>query len=510
MTKDSDPLKAAPMKAREGGLPSAGDPLRELIEQAPDGVFIADLDGRYTDVNSAGCRIFGCAREAILGRTIVDFIPQEEVDRLWQNRDQLLQGGANVAEWTVQRGDGTLVPIEVSDTILSDGRWVGFVRDISKRKELEARLLEHEQQLRTERNFVDTILDTAAALVLVTDAEGCIVRFNKACEAATGVSAAEVLGTCRWEDCVPPEERETVRRIVARLRSGEASVEHESHWQHRDGAKRLINWRNTVLRDRAGQIRYLIGIGIDITDQRSAEQGALQHLEEASRLQRLQTANELATMLAHELNQPLATIATYAAAGEQLLRRPESDPGRLTEILQRISEQALRAGDAIRHLRAFVGRGRIKPVPVDLNAVVRRACAMLAPQARSGAVSVTLDLAATPPTVLGIDVHIEQVLLNLLGNAIDAIRDAGMTSGNVTVTTRPDGKVAQVDVRDSGPGVDAATAARLFEPFFSRKETGLGVGLPISRSLVEAQGGRLWVEPHTPGGILHFTLPLAS
>ena len=483
--------------------------LRELIENAPDGIFIADLEGRYTDVNSAGCRIFGHARDRIIGRTIVDFIPPQEAERLWAIRDGLLDGGENVAEWLVRREDGTITPVEVSDTILSDGRWVGFVRDISRRRELEREIVQSAEQLRAERNFVDAILETAATLIVVLDADARVVRFNKACESATGISQSELLGKTIWLDLIPAEEREGVERVADRLRSGESFVEHENHWQHREGSRRLIRWRNTLIKDESGQVRFLIATGTDITNQVKAEDDARLHLEEASRLQRLQTANELATMLAHELNQPLAAIATYAAAGQHLLRRAEPDTDKLAETLEKISQQALRAGEAIRHLRAFVGRGRMDPVPLDLNAVVRRACTLLSPRARGSGVSLQLDLAESLAPVTGVDLHIEQALLNLLGNALDAIQGAGVASGTLTVMTQSWDGMARVTVRDNGPGIDDATAAHLFERFFTRKAHGLGVGLSISRSLIEAQGGRLWVEPQVPGGILHFTLPFA-
>lgn len=483
--------------------------LRELIENAPDGVFIADLDGRYVDVNAAGCRIFGRPRERIIGGTIMDFIPPEDVARLFAIRDDLLHGGENVAEWTIRREDGTLTPVEVSDTILSDGRWVGFVRDISKRQQLERDVLRGAEQLRAERNFVDAILDTAATLIIVLDSEARVVRFNKACEATTGLSQAELLGRTIWLDLIPAEERAGVERVAARLRSGESFVEHANHWRHRDGSLRLIRWRNTLIKAESGAVRFLIGTGIDITDQVRAEDEARLHLEEASRLQRLQTVNELATMLAHQLNQPLAAIATYAGAGQQLLANPVPDLGRVAATLERISEQALRAGAVIRHLRAFVGRGRVDPGPMDLNTVVRDACGLLAPQARSSAVSLTLNLAVSLPPVRGVAVYVEQVLLNLLNNAIEAMQDVATRGGAIVVTTSEAEGAAQVTVRDSGPGIDAATAARFFEPFFTRKAHGLGVGLPICRSLIEAQGGKLWPEVHTPGAIIHFTLPFA-
>ena len=493
-----------------GPAPRTSDSaLRELIENAPEGIFIADLEGRYTDVNGAGCRIFGHARDAIIGRTIVDFIPPEDVARLWAIRSGLLEGGDNVAEWLVRREDGTLTPVEVSDTILSDGRWVGFVRDIGRRRQLEDEFARSTEQLRAERNFVDAILDTAATLIIVLDREARVVRFNKACEAATGVSQSELVGKTIWVDLIPAEERDGVERVADRLRSGEPFVEYENHWQHRDGSRRLIRWRNTLIEEASGEVRFLIATGTDVTDQVKAEDQARQHLEEASRLQRWQTANELATMLAHELNQPLAAIATYAAAAQQLLRRPEPDADKLAETLEKISRQALRAGEAIRHLRAFVGRGRMNPVPLDLNAVVRRACTLLSPRARGSGVGIEMTLDDGLAPVAGVDVHIEQVLLNLLGNALEAIQGAGMAAGTLRLITEASDGMARVTVTDTGPGIDAETAPHLFEPFFTRKAHGLGVGLPICRSLIEAQGGRLWAEPQAPGGVFRFTIPYA-
>ena len=483
--------------------------LRELIENAPDGVFIADLEGRYVDVNAAGCRIFGHPRERIIGGTIMDFIPPEDVARLFAVRDGLLQGGENVAEWIIRRGDGTLTPIEVSDTILSDGRWVGFVRDVGKRQQLERDVLRGAEQLRAERNFVDAILDTAATPIIVLDSQARVVRFNKACETITGLSQAELLGRTIWLDLIPAEERARVEQVAARLRSGESFVELVNHWRHRDGSLRLIRWRNTLIKDEKGEVRFLIGTGIDITDQVRAEDEARLHLEEASRLQRLQTANELATMLAHQLNQPLAAIATYAGAGQQLLAHATPDLAKVAATLERISEQALRAGAVIRHLRTFVSRGKADPGPMDLNAVVQDACGLLGPQARSSGVSLTLDLAPSLPPVRGVDVYVEQVLLNLLTNALEAMQGDAGGVGTIIVTTGAVEGMARITVCDSGPGIDAAIAARLFEPFFTRKAHGLGVGLPICRSLIEAQGGRLWPEVHAPGAILHFTLPFA-
>jgi PAS domain S-box-containing protein len=241
-----------------------------------------------------------------------------------------------------------------------------------------------------------------------------------------------------------------------------------------------------------------------------AEEAARDHLEAASRLQRLQTANELATALAHELNQPLAAIAAYAEVGRQMLRKPATQPDELAANLDKIIRQALRAGDIMRHLRSFVSRGRIDPVPMDLNDVVRSACGLIAPEARRKGVRLVMALDGKLPPVMGVAIQVEQVVLNLLRNACDALEDAGMVDRTATVRTRRSADRAQVTVSDNGRGINPDAAAGLFQPLLSSRKThGLGVGLRISRSLVEAHGGRLWVEPRVPGGLFHFELPLA-
>lgn len=369
--------------------------------------------------------------------------------------------------------------------------------------------LEAGDRPRCQSDFIDAILDTADMLIVVFDAQGRLVRYNAACQATTGYDFANFLNSHAWQILVPDEDAPAIQAYLGRLIAGETQVQHENSWLHRDGSRVLINWRNTVLKDESGRVQYVIATGIDVTEQRRAEARARQHMEEISRLQRLQTANELATMLAHELNQPLAAIAGYAEAGLQLLRLEAPAQDKLERNLERISQQSLRAGETIRHMRNFIGRGRIDPVPLDLNAAVESTCTLMAPRARSRGIDVTLDLEPNMPRVLGVDVHIEQILINLLRNAIDAIRDARMKSGSIVVQTRVESGMARVTVADSGPGINAEKAARMFDFLVSEKKYGLGVGLRICRSLIEAHSGRLWVEPHVPGAIIHFVLPFA-
>ena len=501
----------------EGALRASERKFRALFNDAPIGIIQADpSNGCFLLVNPQFCRMTGYSEAELLGRPFTDITHPEDRSTNLEEFLQLGRGkipGFNVERRYVRK-DGATLWAEVKVIMVRDAQRqplhaLAVISDITERKLLQTKLDEQSAQLKSERNFIDAILNTIAVLILVVDPEGRLVRSNAACHAATGYDFAEFVGTVNWQDLVPRDEMEGVRRVIDRLLAGEEHVVHENHWRHRDGSLRMLCWRNTVLKDEAGQVQYIIATALDVTEQHQAEIRARETLEDASRLQRLQTANELATLLAHELNQPLAAIASYAEAGVQLLRHTPLQQDKLTRNLDQISRQSLRAGEAIRHLRSFVGRGRIDPVPLDLNAVVRNTGILMVPKARSRGINLELDLDQSLPQVMGVGVHIEQVLLNLIRNAIDAIRDARMKSGSITVTTRQHDGMAQVSVCDSGLGIDAEHVDKMFAPLASRKEYGLGVGLRISRSLIEAHGGRLWVEPHQPGGIFHFVLPFA-
>lgn len=367
-----------------------------------------------------------------------------------------------------------------------------------------------EEELHAERNFVSAVFQTMPALLVVADLEGRILRYNKACERVAGYSCEEMYGESLLERLVPQEERAAVGALMDSLRAGQHPLELECHWQRCDGERRLIAWNATVLTDEVGKVKYLVGTGVDITEQRQAEGQARRRLEELAHANRLQTAGELATMMAHELNQPLGAISSYSAAALQLLQQEAPDKARLLHNMEQIERQALRAGRAIKQLREFVSRGKIDPVPCDLNAIVRNVQELMTPKLRANSVAISLDLSADLAPVLAVDVQVEQVLINLIRNSTDAIRDAGMPAGSVVIQTRTAGDLAEISVLDSGPGVELDQIERLFDPFFTSKSYGLGVGLRISRSLVEAHGGRLWAEPGSPGGRFHFTLPFTQ
>lgn len=235
-----------------------------------------------------------------------------------------------------------------------------------------------------------------------------------------------------------------------------------------------------------------------------------QRQSELAQLQRLHTVDEMASVLAHEVNQPLTAISAYSAAALQALRAGPGEAEQLSEPLEQISLQTHRAAEVIRHLRRFLRQGQTEKHPVDASTLVRGTLPLIEPAAKARRIRIRLKLGEGLSPVLVDRLQVEQVLLNLLHNGIEAMDNAGLT-GELTVRTasEADGWI-RITVEDEGPGLDKEQASQLFQPFMTSKSQGLGMGLTISRNIIEAHGGKLWAEARVgSGAVFHFTLPPA-
>jgi len=278
----------------------------------------------------------------------------------------------------------------------------------------------------------------------------------------------------------------------------------------------------TVMRDAEGltayQARMLIltlstlFLGVAVTGRRRAEDGLRRRQDQLDRCARLSLAGEMAAALAHEINQPLSAALTYARTAGRLLESGTAEPSRLRAALAGAASQTERAGAIVRSLREFIGRGELDRRPQALPALVREALALVDPDRQRAGIRVELALARGLPPLLVDAVQIQQVLVNLMRNAIEALEGAGAARRQLALTAwrDPSGMVA-VEIADSGPGLDPELAGRLFQPFATTKAAGMGLGLAICRTIIEAHGGRLWLAGNGPRGCaFRFTLPEAD
>ena len=323
-----------------------------------------------------------------------------------------------------------------------------------------------------------------------------------------GIGASERIDFARFLQSVHPEDREPTERAV--LHSLEIGSEFEAKYRMtaRDGATRWVVNRGQVERDAHGKPLRMRGVSVDVTERKRSE-GELRRLQlELAHVTRLSSMGQLASSLAHELNQPLGAILRNAEAAELMLQADSPDIEEVRAILGDICRDDRRAGAVIDRMRTMLKGRELQGVPLDVNALVSEVAALVRQDAEAHKTQLTLAL--TPvPSVWADRVQLQQVVLNLLLNAMEAMNDTLPASRLVVVGTRRVGETVEVTVRDKGGGIPADKLTQIFEPFITFKPNGLGMGLAISRSIVEAHGGRLWAENNSDGGAtFHFTLPI--
>jgi PAS domain S-box-containing protein len=381
-----------------------------------------------------------------------------------------------------------------------------IMRRLGEQIEMDLRLwgdLERSQHevraIRRDRDLVSAVLDTADALVVLLDTEGRIRRFNRACERATKYRSDEVLGRPLWDVLLLPEEVESVKGVFANLRSGFSPNRHENYWLARDGERRLIAWSNTILVDAKGEVEFVVGTGIDVTEERKAQQERERAKEHLYQAERMEAVSRLAAGVAHDFNNLLMVILSCSG---RLQQSPEMDRTVRKSLLGSIDQAARQASGVIRSLLTLG-----QDVPMERRRVV---LAELIGESREllrsslpANISLVVDVSAAPSVVVSADrTQLQQVLINLAINAGDAMSDGGV----LTITLRREGSGgggspageggAVIAMHDTGTGMPPEVRARMFEPFFTTKASGrgTGLGLAIVESIVKAHEGQIRVD----------------
>ncbi len=311
-----------------------------------------------------------------------------------------------------------------------------------------------------------------------------------------------------WPDHIHPEDRE--RAIEFCLRHSHTSDAYEFDYRMISADGKIVWLHDIVSVVRAGrEAKSLRGFLLDITERKRTEEEAGQLRERLAHVARLSTMGELAAGIAHEVNQPLTAIATYARACTRMIQRGAVQDEKVLRALDQIGDEALRAGSIIHHLKDLVRKRESKRQPCDINDLIRDVVQLASLDARLESIGLRLDLGERLPPSRVDAVQVQQVILNLIRNGVEAIKQLDSAPGYITVATATRDSELRVSVSDQGPGISADVEAALFQPFFSTKAGGMGMGLSISRSIITAHGGRLWFTPNAgPGTTFHFTLPI--
>jgi len=369
------------------------------------------------------------------------------------------------------------------------------------------RLSDHDAAAR-----LKAVLDATMDAIITIDEHGTIESVNPATERMFGYSAAQMLGNNVSMLMASPHRDRHDRYLQHYLLTGERRIiglGREVDAQHSSGRRFPVDL--VVTEFHCNDKRMFTGLIRDISERRAAERAAQQRLDALAHAGRLADLGLTTSTIAHEVNQPLAAIVSFAHACQRLLDRGSPDPALLHDTLGQIAEQGKRASAIIAHIRDMSRKRESYTERVDINAAVHEVLVILARQFNDAQVEAQVRLDDASPAVKADRVQVEQILVNLLTNALDAVRESGPRPATITITTARDGNRVRVTVHDSGPGLDVAQAQRVFENFFTSKPNGLGLGLSICRSLAQAHGGDLWAQSTPPGGrgaTFHLTLPV--
>lgn len=474
-----------------------------------------DLRGSITLINRKGEEIIGRTADELVGHDWFEqCIPEE--DRLEQRRrfEASLadpRGAPAHFETTIvtQGGQRKLIAWNVTTLRDDQGMVIGQLssgEDVTERRRAEAALQRSEALLRSAQSIAH--LGTYE-INLSTD------------QVAWSTQMYEILGRSASEqplkfeafvrECVHPDDRVRFEREWRLFRESTGRLDVEMRIVRPDGAVRFVNALAAVQR-RPDAWAVITGTLHDVTERQLAEQDARLGQERLTHVARLSTMGEMATGLAHEINQPLTAIATYAQAGVRLMDAPGgADLVELREVLVQITNQSLRAGEVIRRLRAFVKHKGSKAETLQINDLVEDVRVLAETDARLHDIRILLDLAPDLPTIVADSVQLQQVMLNLVRNAIDALNEKPDAPRRVTIRTYHIEDGIEVEVIDRAHGIADHVAANLFNPFYTTKQNGTGLGLAISRSIITAHKGKLG-HRQTPGGgtTFYFTLPLVQ
>jgi PAS domain S-box-containing protein len=484
--------------------------IRRLVDSNIIGIFFSGVEGRVLETNEAFLHLVGQHRDDLVSGRIrwTDLTPPE-----WRERDRraLAELTSNTTAQPYEkeffRKDGSRVPVLIGGALFEEGgnEGVAFVLDLTELKRAEQALRESERSARS-------AFDGIAGLISILGPNGEVEVANRQFLEYFGRSLEWIKN---WEtnDTLHPEDLPRVAELFKRAIASGIPFNFELRLRRFDGEYRWFDTRGVPIRDDSGHIARWYNLLTDIEDRTRALARLDQMQSDLAHMNRVATMGQLTASITHEVNQPITAAITYALAARRFLG---ADPPNFREVgdtLSLIVKEGNRAGEVVERVRALVKKVPARKDAVAIDDAIREVIALTRAEAANNSVSVRTQFAEGLPCVQGDRVQLQQVMLNLIVNAIQAMSGIGEGARElqISIDAVPSEGGLRVGVRDTGPGLSPESLSRLFEPFYTTKPEGMGMGLSICRSIIEAHGGRLWATRCEPqGALFQFTIPAIS
>jgi len=485
--------------------------LSAIVASSEDAIVSKTLDGIVTSWNQSAERIFGYTAKEMIGQPVAVLTAPGHADEMPRILEEI-RSGERIEHFETRRRrkDGRVIDVALTISPIRDplGHIVGaskIVRDISEAKRERIALLEREAHLRS-------ILETVPDAMVVIDDMGIIRSFSAAAERLFGYQSAEACGR-NVNILMPSPYRENHDGYLARYRTtGERriiGVGRVVAGQRKDGS--VFPMELTIGEVQNPGRRLFTGFVRDLTERQRTERRLQELQSELSHVSRLSEMGQMASALAHEVNQPLTAASNYVAALRLLLVEGKSSaPATIGPIIDNVAGQIERASQIIQRLREFVKKGEVAHRAEDISRLVGEASGLALIGAKERGVKIQMQTAPALPQVWVDKIQIQQVVVNLIRNAVEAMEGSDRRELSLGIALAQSGRV-EISIADTGPGIAPEIASRLFQPFVTSKPQGMGVGLSICRSIVEGHGGRLEVQSSPVGGtVFRFSLSAVS
>ena len=482
--------------------------LHAIIETAVEGIISINKDGIIQSCNPAAEKIFMYSAKEVVGQNVKILMPapyQQEHDGyiasyLSSGEAKIIGGGREVKGL---RKDGSIFPMWLAVAEFQEGKqkyFTGFVRDLSAEKTYFEKISSYEH-----------ILEHSLNEIYIFDANTLkFIRVNQGARNNLQYSDEEILELTPI-DLKPEYTPERFNNLIDPLRKLEVDkIEFRTIHRRKDGTDYPVEVHLELTEYESKQA--FVAIILDITQREEAQEKARINQEQLAHMDRVSIFGEMAAGIAHELNQPLTAIGTYANAGKRRIDSDDLDRDKLKELFEKISASSLRAGDVISRLRMMLKPHDRQAEYIGINELIEDTIELVKTDTKAINFQFTINLEKKLPKVVADNIQIQQVLLNLIRNAIDATESGPKNEKIIEISSKllSNENRIQISIKDTGSGIDANSVEHIFNPFFTTKEAGMGIGLSICKTIIHEHGGNIWFENNAgKGATFYFTLPTA-